>query len=134
MRRSMTSLAALLLLAAMFGGHKSRGGDDQPNNRNGSLWMKQKLGASQNILAGLTTADYESIEKNARSMIAIGYLEKWVRADTPGYQTMLRDFDFANKSLVLAAREKNLDGATVAYLQLTLSCVHCHRIVRDGRK
>ena len=47
---------------------------------------------------------------------------------------MLADFDYANKSLVLAARERNLDRATIAYLQLTLSCVNCHTLVRDSAK
>jgi hypothetical protein len=134
MKKSLTILTTLVLITSMFGVHPTRGGDGQPNDKAGSLWMKQKLAASQNILAGLTKADYVAIEKNAQSMIVVGYLEKWIRADTPGYQTMLRDFDYANKTLALAAREKNLDGATVAYLQLTLSCVNCHKIVRVGEK
>jgi hypothetical protein len=134
MKKLMTTLAVLALITALLGIHPTRGGDDPPKDKAASVWMKQKLVASQNILAGLTTADYVAIEKNAQSMIVVGYLEKWVRADTPGYQTMLRDFDYANKTLALAAREKNLDGATVAFLQLTLSCVNCHKIVRDGGK
>jgi hypothetical protein len=104
--------------------------DDRP--RESSIWMKQKLVASQNILAGLTKGDYDSIEKNAQSMLAVSYLEKWVRAGTPGYRKLMQDFESANKSLTVAARERNLDGATIAYVQLTLSCVHCHKIVRDG--
>jgi hypothetical protein len=71
------------------------------------------------------------IGKNADSMIAVGYLEKWVRADTPGYRSFIDDFQYANKLLSLGAREKNLDKATLAYLQLTVSCVNCHRIIRD---
>jgi hypothetical protein len=134
MKRLHITLANLVLITAICGVHPTRGSDDQPKESAGSLWMKQKLAASQNILAGLTKADYESIEKNAKSMIAVGYLEKWIRADTPEYQTLLRDFLYANKSLNLAAREKNLDGATVAYLQLTLSCVNCHKVVRDTSK
>ena len=131
MKRSLTILATLVLITAMCGVNHTRGGDEQPKDNAGSLWMKQKLVASQNLLAGLTMADYPAIEKNAQSMIAVGYLEKWIRADTPEYQTMLRVFLYANKSLTLAAREKNLDGATVAYLQLTLSCVNCNKLVRD---
>jgi hypothetical protein len=95
-----------------------------------SVWMKQKLTASQNILAALNNADYDAIAANANSMLVVGYLEKFARADTPGYRELMGDFTYANKSLVLAAREKNLDGATIAYLQLTLSCVNCHKIVR----
>jgi hypothetical protein len=134
MKKSLTILATLVLITAMCGVNHTRGGDEQPKDNAGSLWMKQKLVASQHLLAGLTMADYPAIEKNAQSMIAVGYLEKWIRADTPEYQTMLRDFLYANKSLTLAAREKNLDGATVAYLQLTLSCVNCHKVVRGPRK
>jgi hypothetical protein len=96
--------------------------------------MRQKLAATQNILAGLTKGDYDTIQTNAQSMLVVGYLEKWVRADTPGYQNMMKDFEYANKSLTLAAREKNLDGATLAYVQLAISCVNCHKIVRDAGK
>jgi len=134
MKKTVTALATLVLITAMWGVHPTCGGDEQPKENAGSLWMRQKLVASQNILAGLTKADYEAIEKNAQSMIVVGYLEKWIRADTPEYQTLLRDFMYANKSLNLAARDRNLDGATVAYLQLTLSCVNCHKIVRDASK
>ena len=47
---------------------------------------------------------------------------------------MMRDFEYANKALALAAREKNLDGATIAYIQLTVSCVQCHKLVRGNGK
>ncbi len=96
--------------------------------------MKQKLVASQNVLAGLTKGDFDMIAKNAKSMLVVGYLEKWVRADIPEYQKMTKDFEFANKSLVEAARDKNLDRATIAYVQLTFSCVDCHKIVRGETK
>lgn len=131
MIRSILALGALVVLIVVLNVNPTRGKDDNPKGKGGSLWMKQKLAASQNILGGLTKPDYEAIEKNAQSMIAVGYLENWIRAETPGYQLMLRDFEFANKSLVLAAREKNLDGATVAYMQLTLTCINCHKIVRE---
>ncbi len=106
MKKSMTIMATLVLTMAMLGVRPTRGAGDQPKDEAASVWMKQKLAASQNVLAGLTKADFDVIEKNAKSMIAVGYLEKWVRADTPGYKTMLADFDYANKSLTLAARER----------------------------
>jgi hypothetical protein len=40
-------------------------------------------------------------------------------------------FQTANRELIRAAENENLDGATLAYLQLTLSCVNCHKVVRD---
>jgi hypothetical protein len=133
MKKLVTTLVLLILLTAPLAVQPTRGGDDQDKGKEepASIWMKQKLSASQNILAGLTKGDFEAIDKNAQSMLVVEYLEKWLRADTPGYSAKLKDFEYANKSLRLAAREKNLDGATIAYIQLTLSCVHCHKVLRD---
>jgi hypothetical protein len=134
MRKVLITLAAIALMASTFSVRRAVGGDDQPKQRQPSLFMKQKLGASENILAGLTKADFDAIKKNAESMLVVGYLEKWVRADMPEYQKLMKDFEFANKTLVLAANEKNLDGATIAYVQLTFSCVNCHKVVRGDAK
>jgi hypothetical protein len=134
MSRLRTTVAMVALISTTPAAHLARADDDKTQAPEPSVWMKQKLVASQNILAGLTKEDYEAIEKNAQSMLVVGYLEKWVRADTPTYRNLLKDFEYANKSLTLAAREKNLDGATIAYVQLTFSCVHCHKIVRVGGK
>jgi hypothetical protein len=134
MRKLLTTLTALALMNSTLAIDLARGYDEKAKYQEPSVWMKQKLSASQNILAGLTKADFDAIKKNAESMLVVGYLEKWVRADTPGYQIMMKDFTYANKSLILAAREKNLDGATIAYVQLTFSCVNCHKLVRgDGK-
>lgn len=134
MSRLRITAIMMIFLSATLAVHLARGDDGKAQAPESSIWMKQKLGASQNILAGLTKGDFEAIEKNAQSMLAVGYLEKWLRADTPGYQMFMKDFEYANKSLTLAAREKNLDGATIAYIQLTLSCVHCHKTIRVEKK
>jgi cytochrome c556 len=99
-----------------------------------SLWMKHKLAASQRILEGMTRADYEMIEKSAEGMQIASYLEAWIRADLPDYKAQFQAFDYANRAIVSAARHKNLDGVTIAYTQLTISCVQCHKIVRDKVK
>jgi cytochrome c556 len=134
MIRLRATVAIIAVISVTHAAHLAHGDDPKAPAKESSVWMKQKLGASQNILAGLTKGDYDAIEKNAQSMLAVGYLEKWIRADTPGYQILMKDFEYANKSLILAAREKNLDGATIGYVQLTLSCVHCHKIVRTEGK
>jgi len=121
------ALTFLMVLAVPL-----RAGDDPP--KQSSLWMKQKLLASQTILKALAEGDYQSIEQNARAMSLVESLEKAFRADRPGYRTQLRLFEYADQELIRAAREKNLDGATLAYNQLTISCVNCHKIIRDPAK
>ena len=43
----------------------------------------------------------------------------------------LQIFQNANQQMIRMADDENLDGAALAYVQLTLSCVNCHKIVRD---
>ena len=96
-----------------------------------SFWMKKKLEYSERILAGLASEDYELIEKSAKSMSKLSELEKWLHLSSPNYRTQLKIFQYANDEMVAAAEDKDLDGATLAYMQLTLSCVNCHKLVRD---
>ena len=126
MKKSLVVLAPMAIAVALL----SVRGEDQ-TDRQASVWMKQKLEATKNILGGLTKGDFEAIGKNANSMLAVGYLEKALRADVPGYRTFFGDFEYANKSLVAASKEKNIDKATLAYVQLTVSCVNCHKLIRD---
>jgi hypothetical protein len=131
---STVGVMAVLLTSLSARGKEEQAKDAPEETKKASIWMKQKLAATQNILAGLTKADFPAISGSANTMLAVSYLEKYVRSDRPGYQTLMSEFEQANKMLVVAARDKNLDGATVAYLQLTISCVNCHKIVRDAPK
>ncbi len=101
------------------------------------VWMKQKLQLSQNILAGLTEADFEKITTNAKALSFSGFLEKWISADRPkhkDYELQLSNFEFYNRELISQARDKNIEGATLAYQLMTASCIQCHKIVRDVKK
>lgn len=99
-----------------------------------SVWMTKKLEFSQKILAGLTKGDFEAVRKNADSMIVVGYLERWDRADIPEYKRQLKAFEEANKDLVRRAERKDVGGATKAYAKLVVSCVECHTVVRDAKR
>ncbi|MFO0952687.1 MAG: hypothetical protein U0835_16375 [Isosphaeraceae bacterium] len=124
--------APCVLMAVLLAASPGWAGDPPKTQAEPSVWMKQKLAASHNVLTALAKEDYNAIEANAKTMLAVGFLESFARADAPGYREMMADFRYANRSLVLASKEKNLDGATVAYVQLTLSCVNCHKIVRGS--
>ena len=42
-----------------------------------------------------------------------------------------REFRRACESLRSAAKDKNLDGAALAWMEVTLKCIQCHKYVRD---
>jgi hypothetical protein len=54
------------------------------------------------------------------------------RTDTKQYRTQLHIFDFANNELLQAAEDKNIERAALAFTQLTLSCVNCHKAIRQA--
>lgn len=96
-----------------------------------SVWMRTKLENSQKILSGLATNDFDAIARSAKSMNSLSELEKHVRAGAPDYRTQLQIFRAANEDLIKQANKKNLDGCALAFHQLTLSCVNCHKALRD---
>jgi len=98
-----------------------------------SFWMKKKLEYSEKILAGLVNRDFSQIAKTAHSMGALSQVEKWVHGNTKEYRAQLQVFQNANDQLKRMAETENLDGAALAYVQLSLSCVNCHKILRDGQ-
>jgi hypothetical protein len=136
---AMKSYVIVLIAAAFSVGPifvcPSSGQEQKPSEQEKStVWMKKKLEYSQNIMAGLTESDFEKVRTNAEAMSFLGYLEKWARGDRPDYKKQVGFFDFANQGLIRQAKEKNINGATLAYNLLTVSCVQCHKIVRDAKK
>ncbi len=120
------SCAVAVALLFSLGASVALAGDD---DEKGSFWMDKKLEYSERILEALAKEDYAEIAKNARSMNALTQMERWVRAGVPEYRSQLRIFNNANEQLIRAADNEQLDGAALAFVQLTLSCVNCHKVV-----
>ncbi len=106
----------------------------KPDKQKAGVWMKAKTEYSRNVLAGLTEGDFAKISKNAKSLNFASYLEVLDRANVPGYKQQIMLFVAANENLIRQAEDKNLLGATLAFNQLTVSCVQCHQLVRDAKK
>jgi hypothetical protein len=109
-------------------------GEEPVDGHGPSVWMRKKLDYSQAILTGLTSGDFDKIAENARAMHGLSKIEAFVRSRTPGYRSQLSTFLAANEELILQADEDNIEGATLAFTQVTISCVHCHKQLRQGEK
>ncbi|GBD37747.1 hypothetical protein HRbin36_02883 [bacterium HR36] len=95
--------------------------------------MKRKLEASQKILEGLALAHFDVIVTNAETLIFISRQAAFRVLPTPEYELHSNEFRRIAGELAEKAREKNLDGAMLKYVDLTLTCVKCHKHVRDRR-
>ncbi len=96
-----------------------------------SFWMEKKLEYAKKILEALTSGKHHEIESNAEHMRLLGKIEGFVRRQSPSYSSHLQSFDLATRELTRQARDKNIEGATLAFHQLTTSCVACHRSIRE---
>lgn len=131
--------AAALLIATVFCLHAScpaMGQDKKPPveaDSEPSIWMKKKMDYSKSILEGLAVGDFEKIAENAQAMQGLSKVEWFIRGQAPGYRTQLENFLDANKEIIKQAERDNLEGSTLAFTQLTISCVNCHKRLRESK-
>jgi hypothetical protein len=118
---TVTALAGVSVLGL-------RGYGEQPNKV--STFMKAKLTHSKSVLEGLTTEDYKLVAKNAQDLALLSQAATWKVLQTEDYLKHSNEFRRSADELKKAADEKNLDGATLAYVQMTMNCVKCHKYVR----
>jgi hypothetical protein len=99
-----------------------------------SALMRKKLEHSQKVLEGIATQDYKMISSSAEELVEISKEAEWKSAvKTPRYEVHSNDFRRQAEEMIKAAREKNVDAAAVGYVEMTLTCVKCHKHVREER-
>lgn len=99
-----------------------------------SDFMRLKLEPAKLILEGIATENYQMISHNAQEVETLTLDEKWHVLQSKEYVRNSEEFRRSVQLLRTAAKEKNLDGATLAYMQMTLNCVKCHRDLRASPK
>ena len=100
-------------------------------------FMRQKLEFSKQVLEGLALEQFATIEKGGKALKKLSEAAEWEVAIIPNatdYVMLTTDFQRHADELVKQAKAKNIDGATLAYVKLTMSCVQCHKFIRDTGK
>jgi hypothetical protein len=132
-RKPLTIGLALLAMGATL--LVARGQEPRPRTR--ADFMRLKLEYSKLVLEGLTLENYATIIKNAEALKRLSEAAEWEVPTIPNvgeYVTFTSEFQRLADELVKKAREKNMDGATLAYLRLTMNCVNCHKYVRQAAR
>ena len=93
-------------------------------------FMRAKLLHSQKVLDGLVREDFDMIAKHAQEMSLLSQASTWQVLQTPEYRERSTEFRRSVDALTEAAKKKNLDGAALAYVEVTMKCVTCHKYVR----
>lgn len=95
--------------------------------------MKAKLESSQKVLEGIATENFVTVSTHAQKLVALSQVAGWQARQTPEYKQYTAEFRRHAEALQKAARSENVDAASVAWFQLTISCVNCHRHIRGMR-
>lgn len=96
--------------------------------------MRQKLDRAQRLLEALSLADFTRITSNAEDLQRISLEARWTMPHSPKYAEYGQDFRSALERLVRASENNSIDGAALNYVQVILTCVQCHKVVREGQE
>ena len=102
----------------------------QPGTAPRAAFMRLKLEPVKDVLEGIALEDFDRITAAATRIHALSLDESWMVIQTDEYRRQSDEFRRAVKLMVDAAKDKNIDGATLGYMQMTLNCVRCHRQLR----
>jgi hypothetical protein len=125
MKRTLLVAVGAVLLTALPG----HGDEDKKVQ----ALMRRKLEQAQQVLAGIALADYPKMARHAEELIAVSKEAEWKVLKTPRYELFSNDFRRNAEALVKSAKARNLDDAVQAYMDLTRTCVKCHKHVREVR-
>jgi hypothetical protein len=94
--------------------------------------MVLKLKESQALLEGLALNDPAKVQKSAEELLRISKEAQFRKAvATAKYEYHAMTFQKAAETVIEKAKAKNIDGATLGYLDMTLTCVRCHQYTRE---
>lgn len=127
-----SGLVALVVLALFVGGIATLS-QAQTRSRHSEM-MKKKLTYAQQVLEGIALENYDTIGKNARGLRELSEDAEWNAFPDMDYLRYSLEFRSICDDLNQKAKAKNLDGATLSYMQLTMNCVSCHKFVRTVKK
>ena len=136
----LLTLAALIALVAfvLWAGGRANAvePDDQkpkPVVTSNMVMMREKLEAANKVLEGLSVEDFKKIAENAERLRIISRAASWHVIDSEEYAHRSKDFQQEASDLKKHAEQRNLDAATLDYMRLTMTCVECHKHLREKR-
>ncbi len=117
---------SMFLLAMTLGSPRTSADQRQKTNQ----LMIDKLRFAKSLLEAVSKDDYAKIAKNAQQLIVLSNKAEWRVNASPRYKLHSDAFREAASNLKKQAMKKKADGVAFAYVELTLTCLRCHKTVR----
>ena len=124
MRRAIF-ISGLLWLMTSGGAVKSQ--ETEPVKK----LMSLKLDHARTILESIIKQDFQSLKESSFRLGVLTASAGWKVIPTPEYNQNMADFRRAVEALGETHKGGDIDSAALAYLDMTLRCVQCHKYVRE---
>jgi len=95
--------------------------------------MREKLVHTQLILETVVTSDWASLEKHTEDLERLTNDPRWMVLRYPESARQSAAFVRALQDLRLAAVKRDLEKTPLAYTEVILKCVECHRYMARAR-
>jgi hypothetical protein len=128
MRKLLLLSLVLTSAAAVLAAQEQTSTKDTVRN-----FMRKKLDHSQKLLEGIALEDFTVIVRESQKLSLLSKEATWKVFETEDYVQHSAEFQRAADAITEAGRKKNLDGAALGYVEMTMKCVNCHKYVRGVR-
>jgi hypothetical protein len=95
--------------------------------------MQKKLQRAQKLLEGIAQNDMDVIKDNAIELLTLSKSAEFKVLKTPQYELHANEFRRSLDDMLKGAKDRSIDAATLAYVDMTFACVRCHKHVREVR-
>jgi hypothetical protein len=125
--------AVIVAAAAMALSSDYHAGAQQKRSKASAEIMEKKLKNAQKLLEALSLADFKKITSNAEELLQLSKTEEWLIYKTQKFEMFNNEFQRSLNDLIAKSKANNVDGATLAFVDMTMTCVRCHSYVREIR-
>ena len=99
-----------------------------------TTFMRAKLWQANKLFEGVMTEDFDAIARHCEQLNLLSHEAAWNVIQTPTYRRYSEEFRRLTDDTAQAAKDKNLDAATLGYIEMTIKCAKCHTYSRRTRK
>ena len=96
--------------------------------------MREKLMHAETLVGAVVLGNHGQVAQSAAELLRLSEATTWSPLQTPQYLNHASQFRVAAQSLADEAQARDIDGVSLAYMEMTLSCVQCHKHVRGARR
>jgi hypothetical protein len=123
---------ALLVSLPLLTSQQSVLVSQEPGQSPSAGFMRLKLEPAKKVLEGIALGDFQMIRSNSEQMRKLALDASWMVIQTEAYSSHSQDFQRSLSLINRMCDDEDLDGVTLAYMQMTMRCVQCHKMLRDG--